>query len=134
MRNLRIVAIVFGILLMTAGAAVAQVTGTGNIKGKVKAKGQGPLPDVAVSVRQSDREVAGAVTDSKGEFLIKGLAPGLYELTFRKTGLSVGSLEHVEVKAGKTKSLPDRLILTPNEASTARLWSSVFDEGGYIIR
>lgn len=134
MRNFKIVAIVLGILLMTAGAAVAQETGTGNIKGKVKAKGQGPLPDVAVSVRQNDREVAGAVTDSKGEFLVKGLAPGLYELTFRKPGLSVGSLEHVEVKAGKTKSLPDRLFLTPNEASTARLWSSVFDEGGYIIR
>jgi len=133
MRTLKIVAVICGFLLLAATAS-AQDTGTGNIKGKVKVKGEGPTADVAVSVRQKDREVASAVTNTKGEFLVKGLAPGLYELTFRKTGLSVGSLEHVEVKTGKTKALPDRLVLTPNEASTARLWSSVFDEGGYSVR
>jgi Carboxypeptidase regulatory-like domain len=118
-------------ILLAAGAAFAQGSGTGSIKGKVRVKGEGPTAGVAISVRQNEREVAHTVSDSKGEFLIKGLAPGIYGLMFRKTGLSLGTLENIEVKAGKTKQLADRLILTPNEASTARLWSSVFDERGF---
>ena len=47
--------------------------------------------------------------------------------------MSVGSLEDIKVKAGKTTALPDRLVLTVNEASIARLWSSVFNDGGYSV-
>ena len=120
-------------LVMSAVAAFAQGGNTGGIKGKVSVKGQGPTADVAVTVHQGEREVAHAVTDSKGEFLITGLAPGVYGITLRKTGLSVGSLEDIKVKAGKTTALPDRLVLTVNEASIARLWSSVFNDGGYSV-
>ena len=120
-------------LIMSAAAALAQGGNTGGIKGKVSVKGQGPTADVAVTARQGEREVAHAVTDSKGEFLITGLAPGVYGITLRKTGLSVGSLEDIKVKAGKTTALPDRLVLTVNEASIARLWSSVFNDGGYSV-
>jgi hypothetical protein len=128
-----IAAFLFAFILLAAGAAHAQDRSTGGIKGKVRVKGQGPTENVAVTVRQGEREVAHAMTDSKGEFLITGLAPGFYGLTFRKPGLSVGSLENIEVKAGKTKGLSDRLILTTNEASIARLWSSVFNEGGFSV-
>ena len=122
------------VILLAASTALAQSSSsTGSIKGKVRVKGQGPTAGVTVSARQNDREVAQAVSDSKGEFLIKGLAPGIYGLTFRKTGLSLGTLDNVEVKAGKTKGLADRLILTTNEASDARLWSSVFNEGGFSM-
>ncbi|MDQ3820606.1 MAG: carboxypeptidase-like regulatory domain-containing protein [Acidobacteriota bacterium] len=120
-------------LILSAGMAAAQGAGTGGIKGKVRVKDQGPTPDVTVTVRQSAREVAHAVTDSKGEFSVTGLAPGVYGITLRKTGLSVGTLEDIKVKAGKTTALPDRLILTVNEASIARLWSSVFNDGGYSV-
>ena len=133
MSKLKRIAAFLAVILLAAGSALAQDNSTGGIKGKVRVKGQGPTAGVAVTIRQKDREVAHTVTDSKGEFQVKGLAPGSYGLTFRMTGLSVGALENVEVKAGKTKSLPDRLILTANEASTARLWSSVFDENGYSI-
>jgi hypothetical protein len=125
---------ILAVVLLVTGGAVAQDGGTGSIKGKIRVKGQGATGGVAVSVRQNDREVAHSVTDSKGEFLIKGLAPGFYGLTFRKIGLSLGSLEFIQVKAGKTKELSDRLVLTISEASIARLWSSVFDEGGYSVR
>ena len=128
-----IAAFLFAVILLAAGAAHAQDRSSGGIKGKVKVKDGGAAANVSVTVRQGEREVAHAVTDSKGEFLISGLAPGFYGLTFRKTGLSVGSLENIEVKAGKTKSLSDRLILTTNEASIARLWSSVFNEGGFSV-
>ncbi|PYS50003.1 MAG: hypothetical protein DMF68_08450 [Acidobacteria bacterium] len=120
-------------LILSAAAAFAQGSSTGGIKGKVSVKGQGPTADVSITVRQGEREVSHAVTDSKGEFSITGLTPGVYGITLRKTGLSVGTLEDIKVKAGKTTQLPDRLVLTVNEASIARLWSSVFNEGGYSI-
>ena len=134
MRISKTAAAILAVVLLATGAGIAQDGRTGNLKGRIRVKGQGPTADVAVSVRQNDREVAHAVTDSKGEFLVKGLAPGFYGLTFRKTGLSLGSLDFVQVKAGKTKELSDRLVLTISEASIARLWSSVFDEGGYSVR
>lgn len=133
MSKSKTIAALLAVILLGAGTVLAQDRSTGSIKGKIRVKGQGPTMGVAVSVRQSDREVANAVSDNKGEFLITGLAPGIYGLTFRKTGLSLGTLDNIEVKAGKTKQLSDRLILTTNEAADARLWSSVFNEGGFSI-
>ena len=130
-RSKAIITLLAAILLATT--VLAQDRTTGGIKGKVRAKGQGPVSGVSVTVRRHEREVASGVTDSKGEFLIKGLAPGMYGLMFRKEGLSVGTLEDIQVKAGKTSALPDRLILTENEAAIARLWSSVFNESGFSV-
>lgn len=121
------------ILLAAASTTFAQNGSTGGIKGKVRVKGQGPTADIAVTVRQNEREVAHAATNHKGEFQITGLAPGLYQMTFRKPGLSLGTLEDVQVKAGKMKELPDRLILTVSEASRAKLSGSVFNEGGFSV-
>ena len=128
-RTKKIVAALAAILL-AASASFAQDRGTGGIKGRVRLANKEAAEGVAVTVRQGERQVARAVTDAKGEFAITNLAPGLYGLTFRKPGLSVGTMEGVEVKAGKTKSLPGKLFLTPNEASIARLAGSVFTEEG----
>ena len=73
------------------------------------------------------------LTDKNGEFLVSRLAPGVYGLTFRKPGLSIGSIEDVEVKAGKTRSLGDRLILTIDEGSIAFLSGSVFNAAGKSV-
>jgi hypothetical protein len=132
MREKSIGALLLIILLAAVGAS-AQDRSTGSIKGKVRVRGQGTAAGVTVTVLQGEREIAQAVTDSKGEFLIKGLAPGSYGMTFRKPGLSVGSLGDVQVKAGKTKQLSDSVSLTVNEALIAQLWSSVFNEGGYSV-
>ena len=131
-RTKTIVAALAAILLAGAAASssFAQDRATGSIKGKVRLENKREAAGVTVTVHQGEREVAQATTDAKGAFVVNGLAPGLYGLTFRKPGLSVGALEGVEVKAGKTKSLPDRLFLTVNEASIARLAGSVFTEGG----
>jgi hypothetical protein len=125
--------ITFLVILLTAATGFAQDRSLGGIKGKVRTKGQGPTAEVMVIVRQNDREVAHTATNHKGEFQIKGLAPGIYGLTFRKPGLSVGTLEDVRVKAGKTNELSDHLILTINEASIAKLGGSVFNEGGLSV-
>lgn len=134
MSKAKTITALLALTLLAAGAALGQDRSLGAIKGKVRVKGQGPTAGISITVRQNEREVARATSDDKGEFLIKGLAPGIYGLTFRKTGLSLGTLDNIEVKAGKTKSLADRLILTTNEASDARLWSSVFSDGGFSMR
>jgi hypothetical protein len=48
-------------------------------------------------------------------------------LTFRKSGLRVGTIEDVEVKAGKTRSL-NNLFLPIDEGSIAFVRGSVFNE------
>ncbi len=105
----------------------AQDRSTGAIKGKVRVE-TGTPAGVAVIVRQGEREIARGVTDKKGEFLVGHLAPGRYAATFRKPGLTVGTIDDIEVKAGKTRSLGDRLVLGVDEGSIAFIRGSVFNQ------
>lgn len=132
MNKLKIISLAVTLVLLAAVGVSAQ-KGSGGIKGKVRLENRGAAAGVTVTVRQGEREVTSVTTDRKGEFLIKNLAPGVYGLTFRKADLSVGTLEKIEVIAGKMRELPDRLILPVNEASIARLSGSVFTESGYSI-
>ena len=123
---------VLAIMLVAAGAAVAQDKTLGAIKGKVRVD-TGTPGGVTVVVRRGEKEVARGTTEKNGEFLISRLTPGVYGLTFRKPGLSIGTIEDVEVKAGKTRSLGDRLILTIDEGSIAFLSGSVFNATGRSV-
>ncbi len=116
-------------LLFFAAASMAQDRSTGGIKGKVRVETGAPA-GVTVVIRQDEREVNRVVTDKSGSFLVQRLPAGKYGLTFRKPGLSVGTVENVEVKAGKTRSLGDRLILTIDEGSIAFIRGSVFNQEG----
>jgi len=121
----------FGLLLVCflAFSASAQDKSTGGIKGKVRVE-TGTPAGVAVIVRQGDREVAQGLPDKKGEFVISRLVPGRYGVTFRKPGLSIGTIEDVEVKAGKTRSIGDNLVLGIDEGSIAFIRGSVFNQNG----
>jgi hypothetical protein len=102
---------------------------TGGVKGRVKVE-TGTPSGVQIVVREGEREVRRSETDAKGNFELKGLAPGLYGLTFRKPGLSVGTIERVEVRAGRVRSLGDNLYLKVDEGTLALLKGSVFDSNG----
>lgn len=123
---------VLAITLVAAVMAVGQDKSLGAIKGKVRVE-TGTPGDVTVVVRRGETEVARSTTNKNGEFLVSRLTPGVYGLTFRKTGLSIGTIEDVEVKAGKTRSLGDRLILTIDEGSIAFLSGSVFNAAGRSV-
>jgi len=139
---------VLAIIFATAGTSLAQNPSTGPIigvtlaqnkdkslgaiKGKVRVE-TGTPADVTVVVRRGETEVTRSTTNKNGEFLVSRLSPGTYGLTFRKPGLSIGSIEDVEVKAGKTRSLGDRLILTIDEGSIAFLSGSVFNAAGKSV-
>jgi hypothetical protein len=125
-------AVVFLFVILMAGSGFAQDRTTGGLKGKVKVE-TGTPAGVTVAVRQGEREVARGSTDRNGEFVISRLAPGRYGLTLRKAGLSVGTIEGIEVKAGKTRSLGDRLVLAIDEGSIAFIRGSVFNESDHSV-
>jgi hypothetical protein len=136
MKRFRFTFILFSMLLLlllaTNGFAQKNAT-TGGIKGKVRAESGASVAGVDVIARQGEREVTRVASNNKGDFMLAGLAPGRYGLTFRKPGLSVGTLEDIEVRAGKTLELPDRLILKVDEGTLAFLRGSVFNAAGRSV-
>lgn len=120
------------LVALCAAVSLAQDKSTGAIKGKVRVE-TGTPSGVTVVVRRGDKEISRAETQKNGEFLVSRLEPGRYGLTFRKAGLSIGTMEDVEVKAGKTRSLGDRLILTIDEGSIAFIGGSVFTADGHSV-
>jgi len=127
--------ILLAITFLMAGVAVGQKDkdkSLGGVKGKVRVE-TGTPGGVTVVVRRGETEVARSTTDKNGDFVVSRLQPGIYGLTFRKPGLTIGSLEDVEVKAGKTRSLGDRLILSIDEGSIAFLSGSVFTADGRSV-
>jgi hypothetical protein len=124
--------LVLVIILFIAGVSAAQDKSLGAIKGKVRVE-TGTPAGVTIVVRRGQTEVTRSETSKNGDFVVSRLSPGVYGLTFRKAGLSVGTIEDVEVKAGKTRSLGDRLILTIDEGSIAFLSGSVFDPDGRSV-
>jgi hypothetical protein len=125
--------VAFAFLLTLSLTALAQGDkATGSIKGRVRVE-TGKPSEVAVIVRQNEREITQTTTNSKGEFTINGLQPGVYAVTFRKPGLSVGTMSNVEVRAGKVRALGDRLVLTVDEGSIAKVRGSVFTDSGLSV-
>jgi hypothetical protein len=120
-------AVLLAVLSLTA--AFAQDKTTGGFKGKVRAENGSTIAGVTVIVRQGERELTRVETNRKGEFVIAGLKPGAYGLTFRKAGLSTGTIEDEEVRAGRVREL-DRLVLGVDDASIAFVRGSVFTASG----
>lgn len=114
------------------GEAAADKT-TGTIKGKVRAESGGGAANVSVVAERDGAEAARTTTDRKGDFALRGLVPGFYKVTFRKPGLSVGTVEGVEVRAGQERPLSDRLFLAVDEGSLAFLRGSVFTSDGRSV-
>ena len=56
----------------------------GNLRGSIwadlKGGGANPLPDVVVKISSEDGQVITAITDKKGEFIVKQLKPGKYKV------------------------------------------------------
>ena len=124
--------LLLAIILSALGVSLAQVKTTGGIKGKVRVE-VGTPAGITVVIRQSEKEISQVSTDKNGEFQISRLSPGIYGLTFRKPGLSIGAIENIEVKAGKVRSLGDRLVLTIDEGSIAFIRGSVFNGDGRSV-
>ena len=119
------------LLLLSSLTCFAQAKTTAAIKGKVRVE-KGSPAGVAVLLLQGEKEISRTVTSKKGDFVISRVLPGSYSIKFRKPGLSVGSIDGLEVRAGKTRALHD-LILGIDEGSIAFLRGSVFTESGRSV-
>lgn len=131
MRLVRASSIIAALLFLSV-ACLAQDKTAGAIKGKVHVE-QGSPSGVAVILLQGESEVTRASTDKKGEFAISHVTPGVYSVRFRKPGLTVGTIDGLEIKAGKTRTLSRGMVLSVDEGSIAFLRGSVFTESGRSI-
>ena len=130
--NKTVYALVLALLVGATALGQDKDKSLGTIKGKVRVE-TGTAGGVSVVVRRGEKEVTRTETQKNGDFVVSRLTPGIYGLTFRKPGLSIGTIEDVEVKAGKTRSLGDRLVLTIDEGSIAFLAGSVFSADGRSV-
>lgn len=126
----------FALCLALAAVSLAgqRAADTGAIKGKVRVAGGASASGVSIIAERDGQEAGQATSDRKGDFVIRGLMPGLYKITFRKPGLSVSTIEKVEVLAGKERSLSDRLFMTIDEGTLAFVRGSVFAPDGRSLR
>ncbi|MEN9334275.1 MAG: hypothetical protein RLY35_1455 [Bacteroidota bacterium] len=87
-------------LLVTLTGAMAQNTGT--LKGKVTDKDtKQPLPFVNVILFLNGNLITGGATDIDGEYTIKPIDPGVYDVQFNFVGYTSQELKGVPISGGK---------------------------------
>lgn len=116
----------FLIIAAFSFSVFAQNKTTGGVRGKVRMTNGNSISGVRVEAQQDEKSIASTRTDSKGEFQLTGLKPGVYDLVFTKEGLSQGTLPRVEVKAGEISKLT-RLVMAVDQGTLAVVRGSVFD-------
>jgi Carboxypeptidase regulatory-like domain len=122
--------------------AVAQAEG-GQIQGKVKEEGGKSLVGVTVKAsraitrsldnqdtNQKDYETK---TDDKGDFVLSGLLPGNYALTFELTGYRTFVTRRFELAAGETFKVPKVIELSREPEAHSLIRGAVLDASGYSL-
>ncbi len=95
--------------LLLATHAFAQ--STGGVKGRVRSFRGDTISGATVTARQNSKDVKTATSNAKGEFNLSGLDPGIYNFVFEAKGYASGLKTGVEIKAGRTQDLGDKLYL-----------------------
>lgn len=116
-------------LVFMATAVIAQETG--GAKGKVRNLKDEGIPNATVSARQKGVDLKSVTTDARGQFVLDGLKPGIYNLAFEARGYSAAVQYNVEIRKGKPRDLGDRLILLTDRGARVILKGSVFYKTGH---
>jgi hypothetical protein len=105
---------VFAIGLMLIIFSTDLFAQAGSISGKVTDKANGEtLIGLTVGIEGTTK---GAVTDIEGRYILQGLTPGKYTLSFRYLGYQTKSISAVEVNANATTNLD--VILEPSTSQS----------------
>ena len=99
---------------------------TGGVKGKIRDWNGTGIAGISVSARQKGVDVKTVRSGKGGEFVLDGLAPGVYNIAFDGEGYSTGVLYNVEIKAGKVRGLSERLLLTRDRGAQVFVKGLVF--------
>jgi len=119
------------LLLSMAGFLTnASAQDTGGAKGKVRNMNDQGIAGATISARQKGVDLKSTKSDSKGNFVLDGLEPGIYNLAFEAKGYSAAVQYNVEIKKNKIRDLGGRLILMVDRGSRVIIRGSVFFREG----
>ncbi len=124
--------VVFIFLLSFSGFAIFAQT-PGGAKGKVRTERGSGLAGATIIARQDGEDVKSVKSDSKGNFKLNGLKPGLYNFVFEKSGYATGVKYDIEIKNDKEVNLGDRLVLTVDKGTQVIINGSVYNQAGFGI-
>ena len=120
-------------LILAFGALAAFAQGETGVKGKVRNAKVGTIEGATITARLKGQDVKSVKSDSKGNFTLTGLEPGVYNFVFEKPGYGAGVKYNVEVKNGSVISLGDNLALMQDQGTLVLLNASVFNQDGRSI-
>jgi hypothetical protein len=124
-------------LMLTAAycllATAASAQSTGSVKGRVRSFRGDTISGATVTARQNSQDVKSVTSNAKGEFNLSGLEPGIYNFVFEAKGYASGLKSGVEIKAGSTKDLGDKLYLNLDRGSRVIVQGSVFFKDGTSV-
>ncbi len=106
---------------------------TGGAKGKIRNSRGDTISGVTVTARQDSKDIRSATSNSKGEFTLSGLQPGVYNFIFDAKGYSSAIRYNIEVRSNKTVDLGDRLILIVDKGTLVIIQGSVFFKNGTSV-
>jgi len=131
MRRLLILAVVAGMIAMTAGAVSAQSVGstTGAINGKVSDASGGVMPGVTVTISSPAMQgVRTAVTNEEGSYRFPAIPPGDYKIIYELAGFATVTREAIHVGLGFTATVNvDLKVASLTESVTVTGQSPVVD-------
>lgn len=106
---------------------------TGGIKGRVRTARGDTIAGATVTARQNSKDLRSTTSNAKGEFVLTGLEPGIYNFVFDAKGYASGLKSGVEIKKGKTVDLGDRLYLNVDRGTKVIVQGSVFYKDGTSV-
>lgn len=105
----------------------------GGVKGKVRAMNGRAISDATITARQDGKDIKSVKSSDSGNFEISGLAPGVYNFVFEKTGFGTGIKYNVEIVRKKTRDLGDNLRLSVDAGTQVIIRGVVYDANGRSI-
>lgn len=118
------------IVLLFAFTAFGQ---TGGVKGRVRAMNGGAIANATITARQNGEDKRSTHSDSKGNFELSGLEPGVYSFVFDAPGYASGLKSSIAVRNGKTTDLGDNLRLMVDRGSLVIVQGAVFYKSGTSV-
>jgi hypothetical protein len=106
---------------------------TGGVKGKVRAMNGGAISNATITARQNGDDVRSTHSDSKGNFELRGLEPGVYNFVFDAPGYAAGLKSNIAVRNGKTTDLGDNLRMMIDRGSLVIVQGAVFFKNGTSV-
>ncbi len=122
----RFVAVAAGLLLVSAGAAMAQLQ-TGNLYGKVSDQTGAALPGVTVTLDTGEAPQV-QVTNAQGEFRFLSLAPASYKIKAELQGFSPVEYPKIVINVGRNTSIEVTMSSAVEDVITVTSESPLLDE------